>query len=109
MKTIPPLSFIVAEPPPRCSGKSRVSSESHLSWTGLPEVRESVREPSTREGRVRLSQPPFVPDHIEPGRNSTTPWAEKPNPSSNRTQELFETARGGFSKAFSWSSSAKSR
>ncbi len=67
MKTIPPLILTVAEPPPRCSGKSRVNSESQRSWAGLPEVSVSVKEPSTREGRVRLSQPPFVPDHIEPG------------------------------------------
>jgi len=101
IKTIPPSNFTVVEPPPRWSGKSSVSSEFHLSWTDLPETNDSVREPSTREGRVRLSQPPLVPDHRDPGRNSTTPWARNPLPSSKRVQVLLETARGGFSRAFS--------
>jgi hypothetical protein len=66
-----PAKSTVPDVPPRCIGQVMRNVVSYTTVAGLPSRR--VASVFSRLETMRPSQPPFAPDHIEPGRNSRQP------------------------------------
>lgn len=95
-----PAKSTVSEVPPSCIGQVMRNLVSYTTVVGRPS--RSAASVVSKLETMRPSQPPFAPDHIEPGRNSRQPRACHPDRSVSIVQSSVAVARTGASSEGLW-------